>query len=285
MLESMLCASGTHARDELCRAMMGCYSGQSYGAANWSKRIGAWGDAPEIVTVHGIFADKYPQLSQLNLDLGVMTHLPELLEFLQTEDANTYDYLSVRARFKQHLGNRIVWRGTMLTDAEAASVRNEGVASNLLNGVRQAESAIQYVEDALLSAYCSELAELHFHGENPASPFVSVSYHEDVAIAVGRHFGKFSPGAKQKQFHVLKMSVPEIDLIHYTDHAIRAPSKLKSMMERGAMLYVAVDDRVSAHPWDREVESFLLYKADAAEIVDISRPAVRESSWNGNVPR
>jgi hypothetical protein len=101
----------------------------------------------------------------------------------------------------------------------------------------------------------TRLGEIHFHGENRLSPFVSVTAHRDIAIAVGRRFGKKGDGRK---FTLLKLRVPKIDLIHFCDHAIRIPSVLDRV---GAILGISIEDEEKTYPFNREsskeVESYV----------------------------
>lgn len=282
-LIGLLQNSSPHSRDELTKAVMSCYSGASYGDSNWQKVISAWGNSPERVTIHGEFSDQYPHLSQLNVDPGLITHLPEFMKFLKISNLGTQDYLAVREDFKQYLGDRIVWRGMALTAEEAEKVRTQGIESNFLRRAKDMPSVIENFEANVLSVYFSELVEVHFHDENYHSPLVSVSSHEDVAIAVGRHSGRKSCSEEPKELYLFKINVPEIDLIYYSDHAVKTPYKLQDLIRNGTHLHISVNDHEYSHPWDRETESYLLHKVDPEEIIEISKPIVNKSSWNGKV--
>jgi len=280
-LVDLLQNSHIHFRDEIIKEVMSCYSGVSYGDTNWTKVIRAWGDSPERITIHGIFAQQNPQLAQLNLDQGIITHLPELLEFLESH--NTEDYLAARESFKQYHGKRTVWRGMILSDEEAEKIRVKGIESNFLRKTNDIPSLIENFEANVQSVYFKELVEIHFHGENYQSPLVSVSSHKDIAIAVGRHFGRRFLSEKGKSLYLFEIQIPEIDLIYYTEHAARLPSKLDSLARNGTHLHISVNGVDSSYPWNRHTESYVMYKINPEEIVDISKPEINITSWNNQV--
>ena len=282
-LINLLQNSRIHSRNELTKVVMSCYSGDSYGDSNWQKVISAWGDSPEKITLHGEFVNQYPHLAQLNLDQGLITHLPEFMEFLKTYDSNTKNYLAIREDFKQFLGNKIVWRGMILTEKEAKKIKTNGIESSFLRKTKDMPAKISNFEANVLSVRFNELVEKHFHGENYHSPLISVSSHENVAIAVGRHFGNNSPSEDPKEFYLCKMNIPERDLIYYSDHAIRTPYKLQGLIKNETPLCISVNGDETSYQWDREVESYLMYKVSPEEIIEISKPIINKSSWNGKI--
>src|SRR3989338_4350441 len=279
-LTHLLQNSKHHNRDEIIEAVMSCYSGLAYGDANWTKVISAWGDSPERITIHRIFA-QHSHLTQLNLDQGVVTHLPEFVEFLKSREQS--DYLAARESFKRDLGSNTVWRGMVLSDQEAEKMRYEGIESDFLRKSGDMLSAIENFEANVLSVYFNELVERHFHGENYWSPLVSVSSHRDVAIAVGRHFGGRASAQEGKNLHLFKIQIPELDLVYYTEHAARLPAKLQDLVRNGTHLHVSVNGTESSFPWDKHTESYVMYKINPDEIVDVSTPELSRTSWNGKV--
>ncbi|MFH1173499.1 MAG: hypothetical protein V1725_00005 [archaeon] len=280
-LTSLLENSVNHKRNEIIEAVISSYSGSAYGDANWTKVISARGDSPERTTIHGIFAQQNPHLAQLNLDQGVVTHLPEFVDFLKSQDQS--DYLAARESFKKYLGSKTVWRGMVLSDEEAEKMRHEGIESDFLRKSGEMSSTIENFEANLLSVYFDEVVERHFHGENYWSPLVSVSSHQDVAIAVGRHFGGRTLTEEGKNLHLFKIQIPEIDLIYYTEHAARLPGKLQDSVRNGTHLHVSVNGTESSFPWDKHTESYVMYKINPDEIIDVLKPELSTTSWNGKV--
>ncbi len=264
-------------REELMGAVISCYCGKSYGDSNWSKVSGGW-TTPEVPTLYGTFRDQHEQLAQLSLDPGFLTHLPEFFEFLKTNDVDAQTHAEVRKKFKQYLGERTVWRGMMLTEEEANRIKQEGIASNFLRETQNMPALIENFEANTLSVYFNELVECHFHGENYHSPIVSVTDHKDVAMAVGKHFVKKD---SSRELYLFQIRIPEIDLFFYTDHAVRVPSKLQDVINRGANLHISVNGRETSYPWNRSVESYILHKINPEEIIEISKPAITQSSWRG----
>jgi len=281
ILTNILQNSNTHKRNELIEEIMSCYSGAAYGDSNWSKVISAWGNSPEKITIHGIFAEQNPHLSQLNLDQGIVTHLPEFIKFLKSQEIS--DYLAAKESFKQYLGSRTLWRGMVLTDEELEKTRTQGIESDFLRKSREMPSAIENFEANVLSVYFNEVVERHFHGENYWSPMVSVSSHKDVAIAVGNHFGRRSLTEEGKNLYLFKIQIPEIDLVYYTEHTVRLPEKLQDLVRNGTHLHVSVNGVDSSHPWDRSTESYVMYKINPEEIIEVSKPELNMTSWNGKV--
>ncbi len=280
-LDGLLQNSKTHSREELINAVLSCYSGKVYGDVNWRKVSGGW-TTPAVPTIYGEFREKFEQLAQLSLDPGFITHLPEFIEFLKKKESDVQGYERVREEFKQYLGNRIVWRAMILSEEEVQKVTTEGIESRFLREKRWDAAIIEDFEANVLSTYFDELVEVHVCNENYLSPLVSVSSHEDVAITVGRSFGiKTIYPEEPRVLYLFKLSIPELDLIYHTDHGVKTPSFQQSVIESGTNLHITVDNRETSYPWGKEVESYILHKINPREIVEVSRPIVEKSSWNG----
>lgn len=273
---------GQYTRDEILTTIFANYSGEAYGNAQWTKKIAAWGDSPEVTTPYGRLMEARPEWSQLSLDIGVMTHLPEFMDMIGNGEVNATDYIEARQQLKEKLGDKVVWRGTMLTDEEFARVQSEGLCAPLSRVVTSSDQPKEQFEASALSAWPSYTIEKHFHGEHRATPFLSVSEYPEVATAIGRHFGDRSDG---KKFYLFKLQVPAIDLVSYTDHVVSTPSKLQQMKSRNPdyPIRVGVNGVESTHKWDEAVESFIFWKINPSEILEVSQPDVSESSWNGQV--
>ena len=278
-LVSVITQPVKHARIDLLNAISSSHSGATYGDTLWPKYTGGW-TTPKEPTPYGDFRNTYPALAQLSFDPGFMTHLPEFMEAAAKGEVPTDDYQEAREALKRKLGNRTMWRGTTLTDEELEAIRAGGVLSPLADFIPQSDEPLEQFEAKVLSTYPSYMIEAHFHGENRYTPLLSVSSYPDVAIAVGKHFGK--RGANRK-FYLFELSVPEIDVISYTDHAFNMPGKLKSWLNFNPDfgIHVSVDEQSGNYKWNANVESYLFWKIDPSEIVDITQSTVKESSWNG----
>lgn len=283
-LTSILNNPGAHTRDELLDSTFANYSGEIYGNNQWAKRIGAWGDSPEVVTAYGQLMEAHPEWAQLSLDPGFMTHLPTFMDMLNSGDLTATDYEGARQQLKEKLGDKVVWRGTMLTDEEFAKTQTDGLGSSLIRVVQESEEPVTQFEASVLSAMPSYTIEKHFHGEHRATPFLSVSEYPDVAISVGTHFADKTPG---KKFYLFQLRVPAIDLVSYTDHAIKTPSKLSQIKKRNPdfAINVGVNGEHSSYKWDNSVESFVFWKIDAIEVIGVAQPDISETSWNGRVTK
>jgi len=275
-LKRLLDDSSFISREDILKEIMGCYSGEAYGNAFWAKETGGWGDIPLQQTLYGDFYVKHKGLLPLSLDLGFITHLPEWFEENMIQNNGSH-YLIMRYNFKKQLGTRTVWRGMMLSEEEAECMKTYGIPSAFLHRSKDMPDPLLNLEANVLSVYPYELLQVHFHHENMLTPFISVSSHPEIAIAVERHYGHKDPF---KNFYLFQCSLPEIDLIYFTDHAIQKPSKLASL-SHDTPLRVSLNNEEYSYPWDRNVESYVSYKINPEEIIEITKPSIQQSSWNG----
>jgi len=284
LLNNILTDPTNHSRDELLSAIFQNYSGDAYGDAQWHTFTGGW-TTPKETTQYGKMRDEHPEFAALSLDSGFMTHLPEFMDMIEQGEIKSTGPIAAREELKEKLGYKIMWRGTMLADDELESVKNTGLMSPLSMIVKSSNNPEEQFEGIALSTYANDATERHFHGEHRSTPLISVSGYKDVAIAVGRHFGDKSP---EKKFYLLKLGVPVIDLISYKEHAIRTPAKLKSIKDYNPeySLSISLDDKKAEYKWDEEVESYMFWKINPEEIIEITQPDVSESTWNnGRVTR
>jgi hypothetical protein len=267
-----------HSREELIRSMFANYSGEAYGDYQWQKETGGW-TTPKEPTVYGKFRERYPEFAKLSLDAGFITHLSEFMEMLEKGEIMSTGFEGARNELKEKLGYKIIYRGMMLTDEELQSVKNNGLMSPVSRHIQKSEQPKLEFEAKVISTNINYSIEAHFHGENYTTPYLSVSGHEDVAIAVGRHFGKREPGSK---FYLFKLKVPVIDLISYQEHGVKTPYKLKEMIDRNPdySLAVSVNGKDGKYKWDEDVESYVFWKIDPENILDVTQPEIKESSWN-----
>ena len=267
-----------HSREELLEAKFANYSGEAYGDNQWQKSTGGW-STPKEQTQYGSLREAHPEFAQLSLDAGCMTHLPEFMEMLGKGEIKSADFQGARNELKEKLGYKTLYRGTMLSDEELQSLKETGLMSPLSQQIKDAEDPKGQFEAQALSASIHDAIERHFHGENNNTPYVSVSAHEDVAVAVGRHFGKKGDGRK---FYLLKLKMPVIDIISYKEHGVKTPYKLREMIQRNPdySLAVSVDGKEGLHRWDEDVESYVFWKIDPEDIEEITQPEAKESTWN-----
>lgn len=265
-------------RQEIINETTLCYSGEDYLDNNWSKRIAAWGNSPERITPQGIFSEQYTQLAQLNLDWGIIVHLPEFLDFLKIHYTCNKPLLRIREEFKDSLGYDTLFRGISLNEEELEKIKQFGIESQLLRRIGESENSAELFEREILNKRVNNLIEDHFHRASHYSPLISVSSHEDVAIAVGRAFGRSID--LRKKLYLFKIKIPKIDRIYYTAHGFRSPAIFEGHM---GQLTIKVNGEESKYPWDMDVESYIGYKINPSEILEISKPEILASSWNGRV--
>ncbi len=278
-LASVLADPLHHSREDLLKAIFANYSGEAYGDVHWPKKTGGW-SSPEEPTEYGKMRLKYPALAPLSLDPGFMTHVDDIMKMLENGEISAAEFQATRSAIKDKLGSRTVFRGAMFTDDELALVRKSGIVSPLATFIANSTEPKEELKAKALSVYPSSAVESHFHGENYYTPFLSVSSHRDVAIAVGRHFGKRGPG---KKFFLFELKIPTIDIIYYSESGIKMPSLLRESLERDSnhSIRIGINGSESQYKWDANVESFVFWKVDPADIVEITQPDVSESSWNG----
>lgn len=268
-----------HSREEVLRLAFKNFSGEAFGDYQWSKKTGGW-TTPAEPTLYGILRDKYPQFSQLSLDVGFMCHLSQFMEMLEKGEIKSNDFEGARNELKERLGYKIMYRGTMLTDEEYKSVQDGGLLSPFSLFISQSGTPKEEFEAKVVSTDVDRAIESHFHGEHPNTPYLSISAHENVALAIGKHFGQKKNG---KKFYLFKLKIPVIDIISYKENVIRTPSKIKDSIERnpdfGAT--ISVDGVSNNYKWDEDLESYIFWKLDPKDIIEITQPEVKESSWNG----
>lgn len=268
----------SHSREDLLESMFNNYSGEAYGDYQWQKETGGW-TTPSEPTLYGKFRDRYPEFAKLSLDAGFVTHLSEFMSMIGKGEIQSTDFEGARNELKEKLGYKILYRGTMLTDDELQFVKNNGIISPLSSYIGQSDQPKLEFEAKALSTDINSSVEAHFHGENHLTSYLSVSEHEDIAIAVGRHFGRREVG---KKFYILKLRIPVIDIISYRESGVRMPYKLKEMMDRNPdqSLAVSIDGEERQYKWGDDVESYVFWRIDSEDILDITQPGVNESSWN-----
>lgn len=133
-------------------------------------------------------------------------------------------------------------------------------------------------EAKILSTSIQYLVEAHFHHENQLTPFISVTDHRNIAIAMGREKGR---RGEKRQFYLFKIQIPKIDLISYSEHGVRRPQKLQEIFERGVNISISINGETIEYPWDDKVERYLFWKIDPEEIVEVTQPDIYESIHNG----
>ena len=268
-----------HSREELLGLLFKNYSGGAFGDYQWSKYTGGW-TTPKEPTLYGKLRSNYPQFTQLSLDAGFMCHLPQFMGMLENGEIKSTTYEGVRNELKEKLGYTTMYRGMMLTDKELNDIKNGGMLSFLSRHIKRSSEHKDEFDAKVVSTKVDLAVESHFHGEHPSTPYLSVSAYKDVAIAVGRHFGKREVG---KKFYLFTLKVPAIDLISYKENIIRTPSKLQSSIEYNPnySVHISLDGEKKQYKWDEEVESYMFWKIDPEEIVEITQPKFKESSWNG----
>ena len=53
------------------------------------------------------------------------------------------------------------------------------------------------------------------------------------------------------------------------------------MQDLKAKFTVSVDGKRSEYDWNEKIESYIFWKIDPNEILEITQPDIKESEWNG----
>ncbi|MCF7866570.1 hypothetical protein K9M18_04020 [Candidatus Woesearchaeota archaeon] len=75
------------------------------------------------------------------------------------------------------------------------------------------------------------------------------------------------------------MKIPALDTIHFTEHGIRTP------INNNPHITITIDDKEETHKIDSKVESFITYKINPEEIIDIYKSDIKTSMWNGKLSK
>jgi len=261
-----------YSRNDLTEAILSCYDGETYGSNMWTRRHEAWGNRSEIITPYGIFSEKNPNLSQLNLDMGFLSYLPQFLEYAEKTDLEE-DHYSVRENFKKRLGTTTLWRGIRLTKKELNHIENYGINSSFFRIKYNQFYRLEQFEANILTTYPWALLENQFYGGHQLSPLISITADKSLAEKVGKSHSKICMHTGEpKRLYLFEIKINFIDVIPYTDHCLKAPDKLQHMIEREKEKLKANNQQVNHYLWKTNLEQFVLYKIDANEIVNIIKP-------------
>lgn len=267
-------------RNDLIEKTMYNYSWKDYGKEQWITKTGWW-TTPEVATTFGHFLEKYPQWSQLALDIGFVTHIDECLKIIEDEKIDpSLSPVKLRSLLKEKLWYKEMYRGMMLNDEEVQYIKQNGVQSFLLsnfhNHIKPEEKQIHF-EAKALSSRMRDLLDKHYHLENTWSPFVSITAHKDVAIGLWSHFWH----KKDRKVYVCTMKVPVLDILYFTPHGLGKPS----IIDQWPWVFdISIDGVTKEYRYDdKDVESFIYWKVDPSEITDISIPDVKETAWNNEI--
>lgn len=272
---SILQNMNQYSRGKLLSEIFQNYSWDTYGSYQWNK-TSWWWTTPKINTIYWDFIEKYKNLTQLSLDFGFMTHLREFMELAKDVDFTNYAPLEARSLLKEKMGYEEIWRWIMLTDEELSTIKKNWLCSKFFGWLSQQNNPVEQFEAQILSTFTGYIFEKHFHGESwVLSPLLSVTSHKDIAIAVWKHFGNKKDWRK---FYLFKLRVPRIDLISYTEHAIKEPWIFERV--KNTVLSILIDDKESTYKWDKQIESYIFWKINPDEILEISQPNIIKSVWN-----
>ncbi|MCF7872245.1 hypothetical protein K9L97_04385 [Candidatus Woesearchaeota archaeon] len=260
-------------RKDIQKMIEKTYSSKAYGKNNWTKKYEKWGDRPEITTLYGKAFQEFPKLEELNFDLGIITRLPEFINFLKT-NYKGQQINRIRNEFREELGTKIMYRGMRISDEEAENISKNGILANYFNTLKQIKKPLEDFEANFISAYVWNVFEKHLYNEKTRSPLISITEKESIGVALGNHFGK-----RDKQLQILKMEIPALDIIYFTEHGI------KNYSTKNLEMHIKIDENEETHKLDNKVESFIMYKINPEEIIDIYKPDIKTTTWNGKVSK
>ncbi|MGV8087070.1 MAG: hypothetical protein ACP5N1_05565, partial [Candidatus Woesearchaeota archaeon] len=135
---------------------------------------------------------------------------------------------------------------------------------------------LENFETEVLTTEFNSLVDRHYKNRDKFSPLISISFYEDVAIAVGKYFGKKRTTEESREFYLFKINIPEIDLIYYTSHGVNNPPYYKECTNK---IQIGVEEKTNTYYWNKNFESRIMYKIDPEEIIEISQPQIIKSFW------
>lgn len=205
-----------------------------------------------------------PKWQVLVTDPGLMFRVDEFVKFANSKKLTDLGPWEAREVFSQHLGDRVVYRGIAITGDEAAEIQKLGMGSG----------ALRQDLDILNSPYSLYIEVMNrLAGVTKTDRLLSVSDYPDLAAAVAkRHgFGRmgYRPGL-DRGVYVFKLKVPELDLIYLEKGHPFLP--LPKSAEKNMISVRNPKGKVSAsYPLDRKVESFVFFRAEPSEILEVKR--------------
>lgn len=214
----------------------------------------------------------------VRFDIGFVTHIEECVKIIEEEKVDiSLSPLKLRELLKERLWYKEIYRGMMLNEEEVKYIKDNWIQSFLLSNfdtyIKLGEKQIHF-EAKALSACMRDLIEKHYHRDNARSPFVSVTSHKEIAIGLWAHFWI----KNDRKLYVCTMRLPILDILYFTNHWLNRPS----ILDRWLWVFrITVDGVKKEYRYDdKEVESFVYWKVDPSEIIDISIPNVKETAWN-----
>ncbi len=247
-----------------------------------------WREENDNKTPYWELVTRYPQLVDIAADLSFATHIPKLLHYIESGDIiiEKWDTNNiVRRKLKWKLGNTKVYRGMMLSDNDAISIKKEGLLSPLLNYSKVNKNLWRdFFENRILKTWLSKTIQDRINRWSTPNAFISTSEYKDIAIVVGAHFGNNS--WQKKKLYILELLIPTIDLVFYSETVVRQSDwhtrgHLPIRIEKNVDWEKVVID--NKYEWtDTKVEQFIPWKIDHNEIVSIEVADEVSSTFRGN---
>ncbi len=266
-------------RQELADAISLTYCGSNYGDNNWNGNLPECSLSSHKTNNAKKLLNLYPNMSQLSLYPGVMSHVAKLIDFLENNNMNGKNHIYVYKAFKEYLGKRTMYRGMALSDSEAKNIEENGIESAFIRDVNSPEAKIKDLENTVLSLQFSQLIDDKLDGINTdRSPLISLTPYKDVALAVGFAFGFDKIERKKGNMYVYKLKIPEIDIIRFNNIEVSMPYKYKLSGLLGYKLNVTKNGKVKSYNVDEKLEQFVMYKINPSEIVDVNM--TKDVAWH-----
>lgn len=220
-------------------------------------------------------ADPLPRLKklgegyeQLIVDPGILRHLPEFEKFLSANDK--LDPWVARDRFaREPYMQTKVYRGLALTKAELASVLKLGMRSNFARSVGAGTSRGSRDVYDRIGKY--RLGDIDRRQQNSFddSYLLSVTSYPEVAMAVSKHF----ENNPERSTVLFEIDISMADLIT-NDQANGIWKKKDDVVSTFAY---STKGEETVVPFDRRVESFVLWSIPAGKLRVIEGP--RDSTF------
>jgi hypothetical protein len=222
--------------------------------ADWEnfaqRRYGTFGQS-----LHDKFESFSVEFLPLLVDPGVTLRADDFLNFAARQNLDKTKPWAARDAYSAHLGEKIYYRGLMLSEEEFASIKTKGIQSaSLRNNI----SPFVSINKNIISIISDRLSELNMRED----PLMSVSESFDIARSV--------PCVKtadaSKKVYVFKINLPALSLF--------SPDMKKEWFEEGFKDFLKnMGEPESTLPqlyFPAAMESFLQFQISVGEFSEVS---------------
>lgn len=191
---------------------------------------------------------------------GIVLRLNAFVEFARPRIAEGIHRDEIVRQFSSHLGVTRVYRALYLTPEQAEAIRVRGMTPRSF-----VNSTPEMTADLISSRGYIQLLEDRKSGKNiESSPFLSMTSHREVAIAVALDFA--APGLK---LYVFTLDLPQLSLVDFSPYSRFIPRKDSGFHDADEIAVIFKNGKRKYFDNDSRLESFVLGKIEPSEIVEV----------------